>query len=347
ENWEKPVRPSKENPTWKDPIVNLKVMASSESSRQYSKRKAFGKDSGLAPEIDTLTRLPAHPAPDFSGKKQNSFTVVQDQLRKIHNLINTHEEPESEIMLPDGEETLYCPNDSVSSEEKTPESGRKYEESLEDSERLLYNHFLKDLFSSQEEVQIAAAKSLAGFPSARTGLALMEAWQKTASSRTRSEIAKTLSSLKEEGAVILFRKYLAHEELSYQMSALEGLYRMGTEAAMGGVITALRSGDHQLRRRAVTYIGWLKVPTALQELGPLLKDPNEFVRKVTLSVVSNLETPNKLPFLIETLHDSSLEIRRAAFKSLQAISGKKLAFDPRASETKRVAAIKKLKEKLT
>jgi len=94
----------------------------------------------------------------------------------------------------------------------------------------------------------------------------------------------------------------------------------------------LSDDDEEVRRRAVTCIGWLGQEAFAVELLPLLDDSTVPVRRAAVEAMGNLRSWQVVPPLIERLNDPEESIRTAALCALETITGKKMSGSSRADE---------------
>jgi len=86
--------------------------------------------------------------------------------------------------------------------------------------------------------------------------------------------------------------------------------------------------DEEVRRRAVTCIGWLGQEALAVELLVPLSDSSVSVRRSAVEAIGNLRSRQVVPSLIERLNDPEKSIGNAALGVLETITGKKMSRGP-------------------
>ena len=67
----------------------------------------------------------------------------------------------------------------------------------------------------------------------------------------------------------------------------------------------------------------IRDPNAIVQLHPLLKHPNELVRSQVAQSLRHIKSPSSIPYLIEGLDDSNVDVRYSCMMGLYKILGKK------------------------
>ncbi|KPA12870.1 magnetosome protein Mad23-2, partial [Candidatus Magnetomorum sp. HK-1] len=100
----------------------------------------------------------------------------------------------------------------------------------------------------------------------------------------------------------------------------------------------------EVRKSAVTFIGWKDFSEAVPPLVQCLSDEDERVKKASISALANIRDRASVMPLIKLLGDSSLEIREKALSAIQMIVGEEVPFDIKQSNDTLSLAIKDMKE---
>jgi multidrug resistance efflux pump len=192
------------------------------------------------------------------------------------------------------------------------------------AEKVVFGRALSNLDCDDASTRAAAAKALAGVPHELSVRALVNRFHCEDSAEVREECLCALTALDAPEAIPLAEDALEDEATSVRLAAIRAIYRLvGLEGA-GSLIRKLRDNDEDVRRRAVTCLGWLGHEPLALNLAPLLKDKSSSVRHAVLEALGNLKSQAVLDHVFELLDDPDAAVQGAAFLALETITGKKM-----------------------
>ncbi|MBF0528240.1 MAG: HEAT repeat domain-containing protein [Deltaproteobacteria bacterium] len=195
------------------------------------------------------------------------------------------------------------------------------------SERAIFEKVAKDLLDDEMEIKVLAAAELGRMGHAVTGPVLVAA-AGFEDSGLLSEIINSLITLGDPAAIPLFREHFTHAKHRIRIGCLRGLYKMADDQTAAPIlIGALRDEHPEVRKTAVTFLGWKNYPDAVPSLIQCLRDDEGKVRKATVQALANLKDEAAVMPLISVLGDQSVEIREQALEAIQVITGEEVAFD--------------------
>ena len=149
-----------------------------------------------------------------------------------------------------------------------------------------------------------------------------------------SEIIKTLTALDDSRALSLMYDEAANPNYRVRSACLRGLFKLkddGKEIPV--LINGLHDKHHEVRRTAVTLLGWKCRSEDLPELTQCLKDEDAKVRKTAVLALANIKDESSMLPLIDVLGDENLVVREKALEAIRLISGKAIEFDVKAMAT--------------
>lgn len=103
-------------------------------------------------------------------------------------------------------------------------------------------------------------------------------------------------------------------------------------------VKKLQSGDPAVRFEAVDELLRSKNPAVLTHLMPLTKDPDSFVRRLTLEGLKDHKRAEVVEVLLQALGDADENVRDTAWRSLREVTGQKLPFETTAPKDARARA---------
>ncbi|MBF0526015.1 MAG: HEAT repeat domain-containing protein [Deltaproteobacteria bacterium] len=199
------------------------------------------------------------------------------------------------------------------------------------SDRAVFERVANDLLDSETEIKILAAAELGKMGNYAAVPIFMEA-VKFDNPALVSEIINSLIGIGDLRAIPLFKKNIYHPGYQVRIGCLRGLYKLAAAEDAGPLlIESLRDKHPEVRRTAITFIGWKDYADAVPALIQCLKDEEVRVRKAAVSALANLKDKAAVLPLIKLLGDKEIEIREKAFDSIRLITGEELTFDVHAS----------------
>lgn len=118
----------------------------------------------------------------------------------------------------------------------------------------------------------------------------------------------------------------------------------GLPPAIQALVAKLGSSDPALRFEAVDELVRSKEPAVLPHLLPLARDPDAFVRRLTVEVLRDFKHVDAVEALLVALGDGDENVRDTAWRSLRELTGQKLPFEATASKDARARAQQKWQE---
>jgi hypothetical protein len=115
-------------------------------------------------------------------------------------------------------------------------------------------------------------------------------------------------------------------------------------ASLAEQVVNLGAADPALRFEAVDVLIESKEPKVLPHLLPLVRDPDAFVRRLTVEGLREFRRPEAVDALLEALADADENVCDTAWRSLRDLTGQRLPFDASASKEARARAAKKWQE---
>ncbi len=112
----------------------------------------------------------------------------------------------------------------------------------------------------------------------------------------------------------------------------------GLSAADADQVLKLKEADAAERFKAVDLLLRSKNKTVVQLLLPMAKDPDTFVRRLTVEGIKEYRLAIVVDALLLALADPEEIVRDTAWRSLKEVTGQKLPFDPRATRDARSKA---------
>ena len=114
--------------------------------------------------------------------------------------------------------------------------------------------------------------------------------------------------------------------------------------ALGEQVKRLASTDPAIRFEAVDELLRSKEPAVLPHLLPLARDPDAFVRRLTIEGLRDFKRPEVVEALLVGLGDGDENVRDTAWRSLREVTGQKLPFEATASKDARARAQQRWQE---
>jgi HEAT repeat protein len=186
---------------------------------------------------------------------------------------------------------------------------------LEDEEALpiLIDALRRDPDAS---VRLEAARVLAAWETPEVVTALLDALVDTATPVAEAA-AQSLSELKDAALGQLLVEHSGHPSAFVRASVLRGLRELRYPLAYAPAVKALDDADANVRREAITVIGWLKQSDALTDLARLaINDPVVEVRRAATGALGIAADAKVLPALFSALNDKAWQVREEAALTL-------------------------------
>ncbi|MBF0228374.1 MAG: HEAT repeat domain-containing protein [Desulfamplus sp.] len=212
------------------------------------------------------------------------------------------------------------------------------------SEEEIFYKVAHDLLDSEMEIKYLAAAELGKIGNESAVPVLMDAVRYDDPELT-AEIVNSLISIGDSRAVPLFIKELKSQKYRVRIGSLRGLFKLaGDDVAMPALIEALRDDHPEVRRTALTFIGWKDPEDSVPAVSQCLVDEEARVRKAAVSALANLKDESSVLPLIKVLGDKELEIREKALEAIRSITGDNIEFNVNAAGKELANAVLELKQ---
>ena len=106
----------------------------------------------------------------------------------------------------------------------------------------------------------------------------------------------------------------------------------------------LSATDPAVRFEAVDELLRSKNALVLPPLLPLARDPDSFVRRLTVEGLRDFKRPEVVEALLVALVDSDDNVRDTAWRSLKEVTGQKFPFETNATKDARARAVQRWQE---
>ncbi|MCG6552096.1 MAG: HEAT repeat domain-containing protein [Candidatus Magnetominusculus sp. LBB02] len=196
-----------------------------------------------------------------------------------------------------------------------------------DSDKAIFNKIANDLLDMEMDVKILAATELGKMGNKASSGVLVEAVHYDNHYLT-AEVINSLINIGDKKAVAICKEMAASSNPKVRMNSLRGLYKLGKEDEIYPYLTdALKDEHADVRRQAVTFLGWKDCAEAVPGLVQSLQDKDESVRKAAVSALANIKDNSAVLPLMRTLADDNLEIRQKSLEAIKMISAKDITFN--------------------
>jgi hypothetical protein len=273
------------------------------------------------------------------SNKKKSLLSVKKELKSLYQFVSSRASQNKDFPLTSTEKTIDCEND------RTLPDRRLYREEidgLDSFEKLQLNQLIEDLDSSSPQSRSLAVDRLGDKNLRVINPVLLKKWMEEIVPEIQFKIISILTRQNYTPLVPAARKILDENKTNWALSAMEALYRLDCHSNLAYFQRALTSKVSAIKKRAVTYIGWIKDHSSIPELIRLLRDPDSYVRKSAVSALASLKVKRSVHFLIEVLMDPDPGVRSYAFKTLRKLIGETLDYNPEANYIKRKESAERL-----
>lgn len=199
------------------------------------------------------------------------------------------------------------------------------------SDQAVFEKAANDLLDKDIEVKILAATELAKMKNKAAVSILIEAI-KFDDPYLVSEVINTLINIGDSRAVPLFKEEAKASHYRIRVACLRGLYKLAEDDdVVPFLIDALKDEHPDVRKTAVTFIGWKENVDTVSGIVQCLRDDDDRVCKAAVSALANMKDEAAVLPLIRTLENKNLEIKKKALEAIKMITGEEVAFDFQAS----------------
>ena len=173
-----------------------------------------------------------------------------------------------------------------------------------EADKILFSKAFSDFTSRDAAVRVDAVKVIAGIHHELSLRFLITHISNEPSALVRLECIKSLAMLEMKEGIVAVKRALADGAASVRLAAVWGLYRLAGIESIPLLIPMFSDNDEEVRRRAITCIGWAGEQIA--------KADKHYYQQV-------------ISALIQCLSDSAGSIKNAALNALQAVTGKTMS----------------------
>ena len=201
------------------------------------------------------------------------------------------------------------------------------------SEKAKFEKVANDLLDSDMEVKILAVAELAKMKN-EAAVPVLTKTVKFEDPHLASEIVNALIDIGDSRAVPLFKEKATDPHYRVRGACLRGLYKLAEdddEDSIQLLTNALRDEHPDVRRSAITFIGWKDNVDAVPALLQCLKDEDEKVRKAALSALATIREKSAVVPLIRALKDKDPDMKKKVLDAIKMITGEEITFDLEAS----------------
>jgi hypothetical protein len=284
----------------KDGVVKTKVVASESgpAAKRHELKKAHSneKAAGVSPDekVEPLTEAPA-PRQEVDAKLK---------VQKPRPLIVKAKAPVPVGVTPEDVRTEVFSNPA---------------------ERIIFKRALSSIAAQDANVRANAVRTIGAIRHKLSIKTLVTQLACETSPYVRRECVKALTKQNVNEGLRAVKRALTDQTALVRLTAVWGLYRLAGAASAPALISMFSDEDEEVRRRAVTCIGWLGQQELAVELLPLLSDRSVCVRLAAAEAMGKLRSRQVVSTLIEHLNDPEKSVRKVMLDSLKKITGKKMS----------------------
>ncbi|KWT94844.1 HEAT repeat domain-containing protein [Candidatus Magnetominusculus xianensis] len=196
-----------------------------------------------------------------------------------------------------------------------------------DSDKAIFNKIANDLLDIEMDVKILAATELGKMGNKAAVDVLLEA-VKYRNKYLAAEAINSLINIGDPKAVELCKDMAGSSNHKVRVNSLRGLYKLGKDdEIIPYLMEALKDEHAEVRRTAVTFLGWKDCVDAVPGLVQSLQDKDDQVRKAAVSALANIKDTAAVLPLMRTLADEAIEIRQKSLEAIKMITAKDVAFN--------------------
>ena len=201
-----------------------------------------------------------------------------------------------------------------------------------DSDQAMFEKAANDLLDKDIEVKILAVTELARMKNKAAVPILIEAI-KFDDPYLASEAINALINIGDSRAVPLFKEEAKASHHRVRVASLRGLYKLAEDDddVVPFLVDALKDEHPDVRKTAVTFIGWKENVDTVSGIVQCLRDDDDRVCKAAVSALANMRDEAAVLPLIRTLENKNPEIKNKALEAIKMITGEEVAFDFQAS----------------
>jgi hypothetical protein len=175
------------------------------------------------------------------------------------------------------------------------------------TDRIIFTKALSEIASQDTPTRADAARAMARVRHNLSVRALAAQIERETSPQVRQQCIKALTTLEMTEGLDAIERTLTDPAASVRLAAVWGVYCLAGAKGAAALAGMFSDEDEEVRRRAVTCIGWLGQ------------------KQLTVKTTNYLRSPQVISPLIERLNDPAEFIRKAALGALEAITGRKMS----------------------
>lgn len=199
------------------------------------------------------------------------------------------------------------------------------------SDRAMFEKAAEDLLDKDIEVKILAVTELAKMKNKAAVPILIEAI-KFDDPYLASEAINALINIGDSRAISLFKEKAKDSHYRIRVACLRGLYKLAEDDDVAPFLAdALKDEHPDVRKTAVTFIGWKENIDTVPGIVQCLRDEDDRVSKAAIAALANMKDEAAVLPLIRTLENKNLDIKKKALEAIKTITGEDVAFDFQAS----------------
>ncbi len=213
-----------------------------------------------------------------------------------------------------------------------------------ESQKEIFKKIAHDLCDDEMEVRILAAAELGKMGISPASDVLIEA-VKFDNPYLTAEVINSLTNIGDARVLGICKENVKSPNHRCRISSLRGLYKIGAnEEVAPYLIEALNDEHPEVRRTAITFLGWKDINDAVPGIIQCLQDKDEGVRKAAVTALANIKDESSVLPLMRVLSDDNTDIRKKAYDALVSITGESIDFDTNLKGKALTESIEKLKE---
>ncbi|MBF0487620.1 MAG: HEAT repeat domain-containing protein [Nitrospirae bacterium] len=213
-----------------------------------------------------------------------------------------------------------------------------------DSDKAIFNKIANDLLDMEMDVKILAATELGKMGNKAAVDVLLDA-VKYGNHYLTAEVINSLINIGDAKAIGLCKEMSSGANHKVRVNSLRGLYKLGKDdEIIPYLMDALKDENAEVRRQAVTFLGWKDISEAVPGLIQSLQDKDDLVRKAAVSALANIKDASAVLPLMRTLADEAIEIRQKSLEAIKMITAKEIAFNIELTGDELATAVNELKD---
>ena len=323
----------KENPLEQEPVKKLIAdVRGYENEIERLKKRITDLESEKVSE-DSIPKAPK--APKETPPKERNMEKIE-RARQARARIEKEKQIKTTLDSP-----LTIRNRSLKSVIQGALKTARFKSS---SEKAKFETVANDLLDAESEIRMLAASEMAKIGN-QAAVPILMAVAKDNDPYLVAETLNSLIQLKAPSAVPLLEDKLSDPHYRIRMAALRGLYKLADVQVFRDYCLKAVKDDHpEVRKTAITFIGWKDYSEGVPPLVQCLKDDDERVKYAAIAALGNIRDKAAVMPLIKLLSDQSLEIREKSHSAIQMIVGEEIPFDTKLSGDALSESQKRLKE---